>query len=142
MNFNKAGLDLLKHFEGCELRSYQDVVGIWTIGYGAIGGEIGPGLVWTQAQADERLSKDLIRFQIGVENLIKYTCSDSQFSALVCLAYNIGLSALKSSTLLRKFNGGDIAGAALEFVKWDRAGGKEIPGLLARRKAEQKLFLS
>lgn len=140
MKINQAGLDLVKSFEGCRLEAYKDVVGIDTIGYGHVSADIHPGLTITQAQADDLLAKDLKRFEDGVSALCLQV-NENQFSALVCLSYNIGLSNLKSSTLLKKLNVGDVSGAADQFLVWDKAGGKPVAGLLRRRQAERALFL-
>lgn len=140
MKINQAGLDLIKSFEGCRLEAYQDIVGIWTIGYGHVSADVHPGLTITQAQADDLLAKDLKRFEDGVSALCPQV-NENQFSALVCLSYNIGLSNLKSSTLLKKLNVGDVSGAADQFLVWDKAGGKPVAGLLRRRQAERALFL-
>ncbi len=144
MKFNDAGLKLIKEFEGCKLKAYRDIVGVITIGWGAThdDGPIKPGTVWTQAQADDRLNKDLLRFQNGVYDLLDVSLSDDQYSALVCFSYNLGLTALKYSHLLAKINDEDFEGAAEEFLKWCKAGGKVVPGLLRRRQAERALFLS
>lgn len=141
MNINQAGLDLIKSFEGCKLQSYQDVVGIWTIGYGAIGPEVVKGLKWTQQQADDRLKKDVAKFEASVQSALTKPVNPNQFSALVCFAYNVGAGSLKTSTLLKKLNANDPKGAAEEFIRWNKAGGKEVAGLTRRRLAERDLFL-
>lgn len=140
MRTNQAGLNLIKQFEGLRLIAYQDVVGVWTIGYGHTGPDVKPGMVITQAQADSLLADDLIRFEHGVGNMVTVPINANQFSALVSFSYNLGLGNLQSSTLLRLLNQGNAAGAALQFPLWDRAGGKVLPGLLSRRQAEQALF--
>lgn len=86
--------------------------------------------------------KDLAKFEAGVEDLVKVAVSVNQFSALVSFAYNIGLNALSGSTLLKKLNAGDIIGAADQFLRWNKAGGKELKGLTDRRHAERDLFLT
>jgi len=140
MQTNQAGLSLIKSFEGCKLKSYQDVVGVWTIGYGSTGPDIKAGMNWTQAQADARLTHDLLKFEAGVTGCVKATLTPNQFSALVCFAYNVGLGNLQSSTLLKKVNASDMTGAAAEFLRWNKAGGAVIPGLTRRRQAESDLF--
>ncbi|TKC86027.1 lysozyme [Trinickia terrae] len=140
MKTNQAGLNLIKQFEGLRLIAYADVVGVLTIGYGHTGPDVKPGLIITQSQADQHLSDDLARFESGVGALVKVPLNANQFSALVSFSYNLGLGNLGSSTLLRLLNQRDYPGAALQFPRWDRAGGRELAGLLRRRQAEQALF--
>jgi lysozyme len=140
MKTNQAGLNLIKQFEGLRLIAYADVVGVQTIGYGHTGPDVKPGLIITQSQAEQLLCDDLARFESGVDKLVKVPLNANQFSALVCFSYNLGLGNLGSSTLLRLLNHGDYASAAKQFTLWDRAGGRELPGLLRRRQAEQALF--
>jgi len=143
-SMNQAGIDLIKSFEGLELKAYPDPGtggDPWTIGYGHTGPEVKPGLVWTQEEADAALVKDLDKFVSGVTALLTSSVTPNQFSALVSFAYNCGLANLKSSTLLKKVNAGDIAGAANEFPRWNKAAGKVLAGLTRRREAEKALFL-
>ncbi len=135
---NQAGIDLICKSEQCRLKAYLCPAGIWTIGWGDTEG-VTAGMVITQAEADSRLQKRLKEFCDGV-NKMAPKATDDQFAALVSLAYNIGLDALKKSTLLRKFLAGDLTGAAAEFDKWNKAGGKVLPGLVIRRAAERHLF--
>ena len=124
-DINQTGIDLIKVFEGCKLEAYQDVVGIWTIGYGHTGPEVVKGLKWTQAQADTALRKGPRRIlpQCGsYDKTVPLT--DNQFAALVSFAFNLGAGRLRTSTLLKKVLTKDWAGAKLEFAKWDKAGGK------------------
>lgn len=140
MQTNEAGINLIKSFEGCRLTAYQDIVGIWTIGYGDTE-NVHPGMVITQTEADNRLAKRLTPFETGVAACAKVPLTDNQFAALVAFAYNLGLHSLERSSLLAKLNDGDAAGAADEFLKWNRAGGKVVAGLTRRRTAERALFL-
>ncbi|AXE34815.1 lysozyme [Chromobacterium phragmitis] len=140
MHINAAGLNLIKQFEGLRLIAYQDAVGIWTIGYGHTGPDVAPGKTITQLQADQLLQNDLARFESGVSNLVKVPLNANQFSALVSFSYNLGLGNLQNSTLLRLLNQRDYAGAAGQFPRWDKAGGRVLPGLSRRRLAEQALF--
>lgn len=142
MATSSEGIALIKSFEGCRLKAYQDSVGIWTIGYGCTGSDVKPGMTITQEEADKRLADKLVHFEDGVDDLLEVDVTDGQFSALVCFAYNVGLGNLKGSHLLSKTNAGDVAGAANEFERWDRAGGQVLPGLLRRRLAEKALYLS
>ena len=139
---NEAGVRLVQEFEGCRLDAYRCPAGIPTIGYGATGPDIRMGMVWTQEQADARLVEDLARFADGVERLVEVDLSDNQFAAIVSFAFNVGLGALRDSTLLRKLNAGDYLGAADQLPRWNKGGGRVLPGLTRRRAAERDLFLS
>lgn len=135
---------LVKGYETCRLLAYlptpQDVP---TIGWGATGPDIVLGLAWTQQQADDRFARDLSRFSAGVRLILNGApCSQGQFDALVSLAYNIGLSRLRTSTLLRKHIARDYPGAAAEFPKWNKQKGKVLRGLTRRRADEQALYLA
>lgn len=134
---------LIKKWEGCRLEAYPDPGtggAPWTIGYGATGPGIVKGVRWTQRQAEERLAVDVDRFLKGVRSVLKKPASDAQLGAMTSLAYNIGVSAFANSTLLRKFNTGDVGGAAAEFPRWNKAGGKVMKGLSNRRADERKVF--
>ncbi|WP_434632573.1 lysozyme [Chromobacterium sp. CV08] len=140
MKINHAGLALIKHFEGLRLIAYQDLVGVWTIGYGHTGADVRAGLRITDAEAEQLLLGDLARFEAGVANAVKVPLNPNQFAALVSFSYNLGLGSLQQSTLLRLLNRGDYAGAAEQFPRWNRAGGNAVAGLTRRRLEEQKLF--
>lgn len=140
MKINEKGLEMIKHFESLKLKSYLCPANVWTIGYGTTGSDIVEGLVWTENQANERLLKDLEKFERGVENLLKVEVNENQFSALVSFAYNVGLGALKNSTMLKKINSSNFDGAAQEFLRWNKVKGKVLNGLTRRREAEKKLF--
>lgn len=138
-------LKLIKEFEGCKLKAYPDPGtggDPWTIGWGSTGPGIGPGVVWTQQQADDRLASDVAKFAAGVRSAVTWPATPSQLGAMISLAYNIGIAAFKKSTLLRRFNAGDVHGAQAEFAKWNRAGGRVMRGLSRRRAAEAKVFAS
>lgn len=150
---SKKAVDLLHSFESCKLTSYPDPGSRdgkpWTIGWGSTGPDIGPGLTWTQAQADARFARDLATFEDGVTRLIgSAPTSQHQFDALVCIAYNIGLDedadtiaeGLGDSTLLRKHKASDYEGASRAFLSWRFNDGREMKGLLHRRKAEKALY--
>jgi lysozyme len=139
---NIAGLSLIKQFEGLRLQAYQDVVGIWTIGYGHTGPEVKQGQTITQDQAEALLKKDIAGTQASLDSLCKGKgLTTNQFSAMVVLAFNIGVGAFRRSTLLKKLLAGDEKGAADEFMRWNKAGGAEVKGLTRRRSAERDLFL-
>lgn len=143
---SKAGIDLIKSFEGLFLKPYLDPIKIPTIGYGTIQYPDGKKVTMndpaiTEAQAVEYLTHEVNQKAAGVEKLVKVPLNDNEFGALVSFAYNVGTGALEKSTLLKKLNAGDRAGAAEEFPRWNKAGGKELPGLTKRRLAERDLFL-
>lgn len=145
MTVSKKGLDLIKSFEGLALKAYPDPATGGepiTIGYGHTGG-IKLGTVWTEAQANNALADDVSRFADGVTDLIgDAPTTQGQFDALVSFSYNLGLGNLAKSTLLKKHKAGDHAGAAAEFVRWNKAAGKVLAGLTRRREAEAALYRS
>lgn len=137
-----AGLDHIKRSEGLRIKAYPDPASggdPWTIGYGSTGPDVKPGLVITEAQAEERLRRDVVRFEDAVRRLAPST-TQGQFDALVSFAFNLGAGNLEKSTLLRKHNAGDFAGAADEFGKWTLAAGKQMPGLVRRRADEAAIY--
>lgn len=162
-DINDAGLELIKKFEGIpdgdpltvNIDPYLDPVGIWTIGWGhaiAVGGSylrgrenrkaaraLYPGGI-TLAQAEQLLRGDVLDACRDVESLAEAPLTDNQFGALVSFTFNLGRGNLAKSTLLKKLNGSDYEGAAVEFHKWNRAGGKVLAGLVSRRAAESALF--
>lgn len=131
---------LIRRWEGCRLEAYLCPAGIWTIGWGATGAGIREGVRWSQVQADDRLALDVERFMRGVRSVLTREASDNELGAMTSLAYNVGAKAFKASTLLRLFNAGDKAGAAAQFDKWNRAGGRVLPGLVKRRADEREVF--
>jgi GH24 family phage-related lysozyme (muramidase) len=141
---NLNGLTLIKHFEGLYLTAYKDPVGIYTIGYGHTGlqhqdGTVFKGRKVTEAEAEELLKYDLANFAKRVSEGATVPLNDNQFAALVSFDFNTG--GFLKSTLRQKLNAGDFQGAANEFLKWDKAGGKTLAGLTRRRKSERNLFL-
>lgn len=140
-SINQAGVELVKSFEGCRLSAYRCVAGVWTIGYGSTT-NVKPGMTITQAQAEALLKKDLLRFEVGVEVAVDVPLTDNQFAALVSFAFNVGLGALKSSTLLRLLNDRKYIEASMQFDRWNKASGRVLAGLTRRRAAEKKLFLT
>lgn len=141
MKTSENGRKLIQEFEGCRTKAYQDCVGVWTIGYGHTG-DVKAGQVISQQEADRLLAQDLQRFEAGVERNVKVALSQNQFDALVSFCYNLGVGSLQKSTLLKKLNRGDYKGAAEEFLKWNKAGGKVLKGLVRRREAERNMFLA
>lgn len=141
MQTSAAGVALIKQFEGCELTAYQDAVDVWTIGYGTTSG-VYEGQTISQVKAEELLRKDLVMFEKAVNESLTVPVNQNQFDALVSFVYNVGISALKSSTLLRLLNEKTSKLiVSSEFLKWVKAGDQTLPGLVNRRKAERELFL-
>ena len=138
-HINEAGIALIKASEGLRLDSYQDSVGVWTIGFGSTRG-VKAGMRITTEQADDRLREDLAVAEQCVERCAVVTLTDNEFAALVSFSFNLGCGALRGSTLLRKLNAGEFDEAADEFKRWNHAGGHILAGLTDRRAAESALF--
>lgn len=130
-----AGLAELKRFEGCRRDAYQCEAGVWTIGYGDTVG-VKPGMQISQEECESRLKSRLREFEAAVDAAITRPMTQGQLDAFVCLAYNIGLGAFTSSTLVDLFNDGDIAGAAREFGRWVHVKKVVSPNLVQRRVCE------
>lgn len=152
-----AGVALIKRFEGCARLRTDGMVAAypdpgtggepWTIGWGATGrdhvhgGRIGPQTVWTQAQCDARLADDLSRYAADVARALGMApATQAQFDAMVSFHYNTG--AIARATLTQKHIAGDYQGAAREFARWNKAGGRVLKGLVRRRAAEAELYQS
>lgn len=142
------GVDLIKRFEGFKGEPYLDAVGIPTIGYGATYYPNGKRVTMqdkkiTEQQASEMLHVMLIPYEQGVDSFTRDDISQNQFDALVCFAYNLGVQNLKISTLLKKVNTNpNDMGITAEFLKWTKAGGKVLTGLIRRRQAEADLYFT
>lgn len=144
-----AGIALIKRFEGCAslrpdglFEAYPDPGtggAPWTIGWGATGADIGPDTIWTQAQCDARLIKDVARHAAQVDKaLAGAPVTQAQFDALVSFHYNTG--AIARATLTARHRAGDYRAASEEFMRWNRAGGRVLKGLVRRRLAEAQLY--
>lgn len=160
----QEAIDLVRKYEGipdgnpatANIDPYLDPVGIWTIGWGHairyqgrfLRGEadrpqaeaLYPGGI-TMEQAVAMLHGDLIDAGRDVLSVVVVPLNDNEFGSLTSFAFNLGIGNLRSSTLLRKLNADDRVGAADQFTRWVRAGGKELLGLVKRREAERSLFL-
>lgn len=136
---------LLHHFENCSLTAYQDIAGIWTIGYGDTyrqdGTPVREGDTCTQAEADARFHQDFSRIKGRVEQVVKVNLPEYQLDALTSLTYNIGTGNLERSDLLKMLNNNDLFGAADQFKWWRMSGGQIVPGLIRRRLSELRLFM-
>lgn len=145
---NQETLDHIKKSEGLRLKAYPDPATggePWTIGYGHTS-MAGPpavkrGMVITNQEAEAILRADVEKFAAKVAAVITVPVTENQFGAVVSFAFNVGIGNLRASTLLKKLNAKDYAGAANEFLKWTKAAGKVLPGLVTRRQEERALFL-
>lgn len=139
MNISKNGIDLIKKFEGCRLTAYKCPSGGYTIGYGHTSG-VKKGQKISREQAEAYLREDIKKFENGVNKYVCVPLTQNQFDALVSFCFNCGLGAFKTSTLRKKLNAKDYAGAGKELLRWDKAGGVVLNGLKRRRNAEKALF--
>ena len=137
---NQAGIDLLKEFEGFRSNAYQDIVGVWTIGYGFTK-DVKAGDTMTKAQGEKRLKVELKSYTEDVLNACSLEPTDNQLAAMVVFAFNCGVEGFKKSTLLKAHNKGSFDAASRAFLLWNKAGGKVVPGLTRRRAAEAALYL-
>lgn len=135
----QRGLALIKSFEGLALKAYKCPAGVWTIGYGSTGPHVVPGKAITEKEAEALLLEDLSRFEAAVDAKCP-KATQNQFDAMVSLAFNVGSAGFTRSTVARKHNAGDHAGAARAFGMWNKAGGKVLAGLTRRRAAEAALY--
>jgi len=158
MKVSDSAVEVIKHHEGKRNRPYFCPALLHTIGYGHVlypdqaklkleerkAYPLRPehDKVWSDGGIDAILRSDLVRFETGVLRLCPGAFdSQSHFDALVSFSFNVGLGSLQSSTLRMKYNRGDYSGAADEFLKWVRGGGRILPGLVKRRSDERSLFL-
>ena len=139
MNISNEGISLIKKFEGCELESYQDAVGVWTIGYGHTK-NIKEGMTISKEQADNMLLNELDEYCEYVEKAVDVTLKQCEFDALVAWTYNLGPTNLNKSTMLKKLNNKEYQDVPHEIKRWNKAGGKVLQGLVRRREAESLLF--
>lgn len=158
MKISDAGLNVIKKFEGFRSKPYLCPARIWTIGYGHV---LYPdqlrlkmderltyplksedNRVFTKEEIDGLLLGEMGKYERGVERLITAPLTQGQFDALVSFAFNVGVGCLQRSTIRSAFNRGECDLAADTFLKYNKAGGKELKGLTLRRQAERALFLS
>ena len=139
MRASKVLIEAIKGFESCHLKAYKCPAGVWTIGWGHTKG-VKEGQAITQAQADSLLDGDLLSFVTHV-NKLGLKLSQGQFDALVDFAYNCGTGNLDKSTLLRKVRvNAPLAEIQAEFRRWNKGGGKVLPGLVKRREWEAQRY--
>lgn len=130
---------LIRTFEGCRLMPYLCPAGVWTCGWGSTGPDVVPGQPWTQEYADQRMKQDAMRFARGTLALCP-RLTGTRLSAIADFSYNLGLGNLQASTLRRKVNAEDWDEAKTQLMRWVRGGGRVLPGLVRRRKAEADLI--
>lgn len=144
MKTSDKGVSLIKAHEGLRLTAYLCPAKVWTIGYGHTSGAgaptVVPGMKITRSEADTILRRDLGMFERGVSAAVKVPLKQNQFDALVSFAFNVGLGAFQRSTLLRRLNEGRYDAVPRELMKWTRGGGRELPGLVNRRRDEAALW--
>ena len=158
MNISARCIEDIKHHEGVRQKPYRDSVYLWTVGVGHLMYDSQARLPVDQRMAvqllpqdnrtlsmeevDAILRTDLARFERGVTTFCPVPLTQGNFDGLVSFAFNVGLGTLQRSTLRQKVLRGDIQGAADEFLKYNKAGGKVLKGLVTRRNDERALFLS
>ena len=148
MNVSEKCLALIREFEGFRSKPYLCPAGVPTIGYGSTRYEDGTPVTLNDEPIDQARANAIMRttlareYEPAVQRYVKVPLTQGQYDALVDFAYNAGAKNLLQSTLLKKLNAKNYAGASKEFEKWVYGGGKVLPGLVRRRKAEQALFLS
>jgi lysozyme len=136
-----AALDLIMRYEGLKCVAYLCPAGKWTIGYGTTGDKVYDGLVITPAVAEQWLMDHVDLVAKEVLRVITAPLNDNEFAALISFAYNVGVGNLAGSTLAKLLNAHKYAEAAEQFLRWTKGGGRELPGLVARRAAEREMFL-
>jgi lysozyme len=155
---SKKAMEMIKHHEGVRFKPYRCPAALWTIGVGhVLYPEQGKmkmedraqfalrpedARTFTKEEVDEILAQDLRRFVAGVSRYCPGSLTQGQLDALVSFAFNVGLGTLQRSTLRQKHNRGDYEGAAEEFLKFTKAGGKVLRGLVNRRNDERALYMS
>lgn len=157
MNVSPQAIRTIKHHEGVRLRPYRCPALLWTVGVGHVlypdQGRLkledrrgyalkdADNRAWSQDEVETLLRRDLARFESGVARMCPAASShQGRFDALVSFSFNVGLGTLQRSTLRAKFNRGDVAGAAQEFLKFTKAGGKVLKGLVNRRNDELRMY--
>ena len=138
--------NLLKKWEGCKLEAYQDTSNVWTIGYGSTfysdGSKVKAGDKINASEAGKLFKATIGKYEKAVDDLVRVDITDNQFGALVSFCYNVGITAFKNSTLLKKVNAKDFDAVPPELMRWIYSGKKVVPGLVNRRSAESGLWVS
>jgi lysozyme len=137
LSLSAAALVSIATWEGYVGQAYQDIVGVWTIGFGTTE-NVRQGQTLDPVKALQRKLEDMQKFEGAIKTCVKVPLHDHEYSAYISLAYNIGSNAFCNSTLVRKLNASDYAGACKEILRWNKAGGKVVRGLTNRREAEYR----
>lgn len=138
---NDACIDIIKEFGGLSLEAYSDQNGNWYIGYGHSQG-VTEGMTITEAEAEQFLREDLEVFEESVSRMVEVNVSENEFSAMVCLTYNIGPGGFSESTVRRKVNEQEWEEAADAILMWNKVNGQVNEALVNRREKERALFLT
>jgi lysozyme len=140
MKTSNAGIAFIKRWEGVRLSAYQCSAGVWTIGVGHTAAMGNPkpvsGMRITEQEAEDILRRDLNSIERDIDAVVDVRLNQRQFDTLVSFVFNVGIGAFRKSTLLKKLNAGRYDEVPSELMKWNRAGGKVVQGLVNRRKAE------
>lgn len=139
LKISNTGVKFIADFEGCRLEAYLCPASVWTIGFGRTKG-VKPGMQITREQAEEFLRQDLAEFEKAIALLVKVPLNQNQFDACISLMFNIGTSAFANSTLLKLLNQKNYSACATQFLRWNKAGGQIMAGLVFRREKELALF--
>jgi lysozyme len=139
MKISQEGIKLIKNFEGCGLEAYQDSVGVWTIGYGTIKG-VKEGDQINQDEAEHLLQEEMPEYEGYINEMVNVPLEQNQFDALCSWVFNLGPTNLQSSTLLKVLNEGKYDEVPDQIVRWNKAGGEVLAGLVKRRQAEADMF--
>lgn len=139
MNISQEGLSLIKKFEGCELKAYRCAANVLTIGYGSTKG-VTEDMEITQEEAETLLQEEMHEYEGYINDMVKVPLEQHQFDAMVSWVFNLGSGNLSSSTLLRVLNEGKYEDVPEQILRWNKAGGKVLDGLVRRRTAESLLF--
>lgn len=142
MKLSSSGLALIEGFEGFRSKAYKVVKTekYYTIGFGHYGPDVRFGDTITKAKAETLLKSDVATAEKAVNEYVKVKLNQNQFDALVSFVYNVGSGAFSTSTLLKELNQGDYKAASAQFPRWNKSGGKVLPGLVTRREKEKALF--
>lgn len=135
----ELAMNIIKEFEGFKPRAYEDLGGVWTIGFGRTGG-VKPNDTTTEEQETEWLTKEIDRLANEIKKLVKVKLTDYQLAALVSFCYNVGIGNFRKSTLLRMLNKGYYEQIPRQLTRWCKVGGQEIGGLKRRRIAESAMW--
>lgn len=140
MSYLDHAVPVCARFEGFRARTYRDAVGVLTIGYGETRRDIVARGYITEPQARALLRRRLAEFGAGVDRAVTVPLNPYQHAALTVFAYNVGLGAFRDSTLLELLNRRQYRTVPAQLMRWTKAGGRTLPGLVTRRRAEGNLF--